>query len=160
MNGHYVSLANRINQNLIDLDRIVKRTELLLNKAKQKNDNDYLDGVTLNLHSFYSGVESIFEDVARTMEKSIPSGRNWHQSLLLQMSGDINSIRPAVITIKTRHCLDEYRSFRHVVRNVYTFNLRPTRLEELVIDLPKCYQLLYNDLQKSSQFLERLTQDE
>ncbi|MDQ1240385.1 MAG: hypothetical protein QG577_2571, partial [Thermodesulfobacteriota bacterium] len=31
-------------------------------------DDGYLDGVALNLHSFYSAIEKIFEDISRSME--------------------------------------------------------------------------------------------
>ena len=78
---------------------------------------------------FIQGIERIFEDIARTMERSIPKDVEWHQDLLLQMSAEISSIRPPVLSMDTRDCLDEYRGFRHVVRNVYTFHLRPARLQ-------------------------------
>jgi hypothetical protein len=35
--------------------------------------------------------------------------------------------------------LDEYRGFRHVVRNVYTFNLSEKKLRPLVCDLRKLH---------------------
>jgi hypothetical protein len=125
---------------------VVSRAEWLLSKAQTSGDDGFFDGVALNLHGFYSGVERIFEDIARTMERSIPQGVEWHQDLLLQMSAEISSIRPPVVTMDTRDCLDEYRGFRHVVRNVYTFNLRPARLQELTSRLRQCYQTVDHDL--------------
>jgi hypothetical protein len=39
------------------------------------------------------------------------------------MAVEIELVRPAVISKETRNTLDEYRGFRHIVRNVYSFNL-------------------------------------
>jgi hypothetical protein len=111
----YIALIGRIKRVLQDLERVVSRAELLMDKAKRTGDDDFLDGVALNLHGFYAGVEKIFEDIARTLEKNIPDGSGWHQDLLLQMAAEISPIRPPVISEKTRDCLDEYRGFRHVV---------------------------------------------
>ena len=71
----------------------------------------------------------------------------------MQMSSELHGVRPAVIQHSTRVCLDEYRSFRHVVRNVYTFNLRPSRLQELVDDLPDCYNTLKIEIDAFCHFL-------
>ncbi|MEZ4528584.1 MAG: hypothetical protein R2941_21940 [Desulfobacterales bacterium] len=160
MNTDCRALSGRISQTFPDLEQVVGRTEFLMKKAVQNSDDGYLDGVALNLHSFYTGVERILEDIARTMEKSIPSGSNWHQSLLLQMSAGISSVRPPVISRETRHCLDEYRAFRHVVRNVYTFHLKSSRLQELSQQLRECFLSLRSDLEKFASFLEQLAEDE
>ena len=160
MNTLYTALAGRIQQTLTDIEYVVQRAESLLAKAEQTGDDGYWDGIALNLYSFYGGIERIFEDIARTMEQSIPTGTNWHQDLLLQMAAKLNSIRPAVITSATRDGLDEYRGFRHLVRNVYTFQLRPTRLQELVSGLRTCYQNVCHDLETFLQFLEQVADTE
>jgi len=161
MNAGYATLAGRIRQSMLDLERVVARAELLMDKARRTGDDDFLDGVALNLHGFYAGVERIFEDIARTLEKTMPGGPEWHQDLLLQMSAEIATVRPAVLTQETRLCLEEYRGFRHVVRNVYTFNLRSARLQELTDGLRLCYQAVAQDLEQLALFLEQLaTPDE
>lgn len=156
MNAGYATLAGRIRQSVLDLERVVARAELLMDKARRTGDDDYLDGVALNLHGFYAGVERIFEDIARALEKTVPEGPGWHQDLLLQMSAEIASVRPAVLTQETRLCLEEYRGFRHIVRNVYTFNLRSARLQELTAGVRPCYQAVAQDLEELSTFLEQL----
>lgn len=156
----YRVLAGRIEQTLIDLERVVSRTETLIEKAKRTGDDGYLDGVALNLHGFYAGLEHIFEDIAREVEESIPGGPDWHQSLLLQMSADIAGIRQSVLKQETRYCLEEYRGFRHVVRNVYTFNLRPARLQELTDNLRSCYESVVRDLKSFTDFLKKVDQVE
>jgi len=159
MTSEYIVLAGRIKRALLDLEGVVSRAEWLQSKAETSGDDGFFDGVALNLHGFYSGVERIFEDIARTMERSIPKGEEWHQDLLLQMSAEISSIRPPVVTMDTRDCLDEYRGFRHVVRSVYTFNLRPARLQELTSQLRQCYQRVERDLSDFIIFLKQVGED-
>ncbi len=52
------------------------------------------------------------------------------------MASDIPDARPAVISAETATILDEFRRFRHLVRNVYTFNLVPEKMENLISILP------------------------
>lgn len=160
MNGEYAALATRIEAKLYDVELVVQRAQHQLNLAIANNDHAYLDGVALNLHGFYAGVETIFEDIARAVDDHVPTGPDWHRSLLLQMSGKTQALRPAVIRPNTRICLDEYRRFRHVVRNVYTFNLRPSRIQELTEELQTCFDELKQDFATFRQFLYELANDD
>lgn len=159
-NGRYLALSAKITADLTDLERLANRVSLIFQKAITTNDDAYLDGLALNLHSFYAGVEHIFEAIARTVDNSLPTDHNWHQSLLRQMMVEIPTVRPPVITQKTYDCLEEYRSFRHVVRNVYTFNLRGSRIKELATDLPGCLTAVTHDLTQFTKILQQLAQHE
>jgi len=97
------------------------------------------------LLDYYTGIENIFEEIAKVIDGSLPSGQEWHKDLLRQMKLDINGIRPAVITRETFTSLDEYRKFRHLVRNIYDFNLLPERLEPLLARLPEIERGLANE---------------
>ncbi len=92
----------------------------------------FIDSAALNLHGFYAGVERLFEAVALQLDGSLPKGEAWHRDLLDQMMLDLPGLRPPVITADVMHTLDEYRRFRHVVRNVYAESLDPLRVGELV----------------------------
>jgi hypothetical protein len=154
-NDKLLILSAQIKADLVDLERVVARAELIFDKAVQTDDDAYLDGLALNLHGFYAGAEHIFEGVARTIDGHVPDDPHWHQSLLRQMKVEIPTIRPPVIHEATYQCLEAYRSFRHIVRNVYTFNLRGERLKELAVGLPHCLTALTDDL---NQFVEVLHQ--
>jgi hypothetical protein len=156
MSGDGSALASRIETQLTELESVIERTERQFSKAISSGDEDYLDGAALNLHSFYAGIERIFEVIAREIDNSMPTGPEWHRNLLVQMSAEISGTRPAVIGRSTRNCLDEYRGFRHLVRNIYTFNLRPSRVEELVTDLRPCYATVTVDIKAFCQFLNSL----
>jgi len=158
VNGEYAALAARLRGSLGDVERVVARAEVLSERARQTGDDGFWDGVALNLHGFYAGVEQVFEDFARTLDGSIPLGSTWHQALLLQMSAEVAGVRPAVLSGATRQCLDDYRGFRHIVRNVYTFNSRPARLQELVIGLRPCRDAVAGDLNSFAGFLDRMAQ--
>ena len=151
--SEYTALAGRIRTSLQDVKNTVDRSLQLSDKARKSGDDGYWDGVALNLHGFYTGVEHIFEDIARTLENSVPSGSDWHVDLLTQLAGEIEGIRPAVISRETRTCLDEYRGLRHVVRNVYAFNLRSARLHELTIGLKDCFDRVQKELLALAEFL-------
>jgi hypothetical protein len=69
------------------------------------------------------------------------------------MSSEMKAIRPAVISNLTRTGLDEYRGFRHVVRNVYTFNFEVAKVENLVTKLGPLFEEIQKELLAFSDFL-------
>ncbi len=107
---------------------------------KRPEDQDfYLDSVALNLHDFYAGLERIFRYIASHVEQSVPTDGEWHRELLRQMNVEVPSVRPAVLSVESVQALDEYLRFQHVVRNVYTFNFDPERIERLVGQIAKAH---------------------
>lgn len=136
MSERLVRLAARMRDELTELDRVADCVAEGWGRALRNGDDYYLDSVALNLHGFYGGLERIFELIAATIDNTKPKGENWHQALLQQMATEIPDLRPAVISQKTLQSLDEYRGFRHVVRNVYAYNFETAKLQKLVADLP------------------------
>jgi hypothetical protein len=159
MNGLYRELAVRIRGALSDLDRVVERVMLAWPQAERvSNDQDaYLDSVALNLHGFYSGVERLFAIIARQIDETIPGGETWHRELLLQMAREDPEVRPAVISEHNALCLDEFRRFRHLVRNVYAMNLMPDKMRRLISLLPDLWVELRAELSAFADFAEDLS---
>jgi hypothetical protein len=120
----------------------------------KRKDDFYLDSVALNLHGFYSGLERIFEKIAASVDGSIPEGANWHQELLHQLSMEIDGIRPAVISSDLKENLEEYRGFRHVVRNVYTYHLSSKKIKPLVDKIQDVFRKSENELSAFAKFLQ------
>lgn len=116
MNKKYLTLIGRIREELAEIPRAVDRAKTGWERYNLTGDDFYLDSVAFNLHSFYTGLERIFELIAVNIEQSKPQGENWHQELLRQMAVEIERVRPPVLSRETRSSLDEYRGFRHVVR--------------------------------------------
>ena len=155
MNGRLHHLATRIRDELLELERVTERVAEGWNRALRNADVYYLDGVALNLHGFYGGLERIFELIATVIDGAKPKGENWHQALLRQMTAEAPGLRPAVISQSTYSHLDDYRGFRHVMRNVYTYNFETAKLQKLVIDLPATLAQARAELLAFASFLEQ-----
>ena len=153
-------LATRIRNELPEIEHTLKRATKGVRRAKQTGDDYYLDGVALNLHSFYSGIERIFELIAANVDDMIPKGKNWHQVLLMQMAKEIDEVRPAVISYSVRLDLDEYRGFRHIVRNIYTYKFDTARIEKLTEKALPMLTLLRAELLAFVEFLEAYKEED
>ena len=154
MNPQAVILAARIDTELAELKLVTERALKAWDKAVKQDDDFYLDSVALNLHAFYSGLERIFEKLAATIDGAVPSTANWHQELLTQMQTEIPSVRPAVISASLKEALEEYRGFRHVVRNVYAYHLKPEKLKLLVDNLENTFRSASEELTLFAVFLK------
>ncbi len=155
MNPQAAILSARIDTELSELKLVVERTLQAWDKAVKQDDDFYLDSVALNLHAFYSGLERIFEKLASTIDGTVPTAANWHQELLTQMQTEIPSFRPAIISYDLKEALEEYRGFRHVVRNVYTFHLKPEKLKLLVNNLEYTFKMASEELTDFGDFLKK-----
>lgn len=74
------------------------------------------------LHNFYNGCENIFRSIAAYFENDLGPG-TWHADLLRRMRLEIPGHRPAVIDDELYRLLEDFRGFRHVFRNCYSFEL-------------------------------------
>lgn len=160
MNRLYEELVDRIRGEAPDLDHLVQRALLAWSRAqKLSNEQEiYLDSVALNLHGFYSGLERLFELIARHVDQHLPAGEMWHRDLLQQMAQEMANVRPAVISSENASSLDELRRFRHLVRNVYTFNLVPDKMKTLISNLPGLWSEVQAELLAFADFLSELAQ--
>ena len=155
MSNQLHQLAARIRDELVEIERVQQRIESGWERVQSSNDDHYLDGVALNLHGFYSGYERIFELIATRVDSTKPTGENWHQALLIQMTTEIPGLRPAVISETSHSQLDEYRGFRHVVRNVYTYKFDPAKVEKLVNGVQSTFAEVRAELLAFAEFLEQ-----
>jgi len=114
--------------------------------------------VALNLHSFYSALERIFELIALELDGGTLGGETWHTELLRQMSLDVPDLRPPVLQAETAARLDEYRKFRHRIRNIYAMNLDPDRMAPLVAGLPILWPAIQQELIAFAVFLGNLAE--
>jgi hypothetical protein len=162
MIGPYLVVAERIRQEVADLDRVVRRIERAAAAAQQHaEDRDlYLDAAALNLHDFYAGLERVFHHIATTIDNSMPSGSEWHRDLLRQMRMSLPQVRPHVLSGETVKALDEFLRFRHVVRNIYAFEFDPERIDHLVQRLGPCFEAVQRELWTFADLLVQLARDD
>jgi hypothetical protein len=71
------------------------------------------------------------------------------------LATEIPHVRPAVVSEDTRNVLDEYRGFRHVVRNVYTFKFDPVKVQRLVEGAHRAFSQVRAELLAFADFLEQ-----
>ncbi|MEZ4658474.1 MAG: hypothetical protein R2911_12950 [Caldilineaceae bacterium] len=159
MNGRYLTLAGRIRQEIGELERVVERTQRIWREAATRADDYLLDATALNLHGYYARIERLFEMISDIVDQAKPTGANWHQELLRQMTVEIPGIRPAVLSEENRNALDEFRGFRHVVRNVYSYNLDPVRIGLLVKKLIVLSAGVHAELRTFTKFLEDIANE-
>jgi hypothetical protein len=72
------------------------------------------------------------------------------------MGREFPNRRPAVISPETEASLEEYRRFRHLVRNLYATTLAPDRVDPLLKQLPEVWQKARAELVAFADFLAEL----
>jgi len=156
MIARYRLLRERIKAELSDVRRGAEKATQAYQAARrdERQRTFFLDSVAINLHGVYNGIERILEWLAREVDEGLPAGPNWHRDLLMQMTLQVEGLRPAVIRSQTAHGLEEYLRFRHLVRNLYTWNFEADKLAELIARLPHVLADLEVDLEHFGPFLE------
>lgn len=103
-------------------------------------------GVGYALHNIYCALENSFDQISRTFENHVVDSSRWHRELMLKMFLEIPGLRPAVIPNELQNALNDLRSFRHLFRHGYDFQLDPVRLNRLVEEwraaAPKVFRAL------------------
>jgi hypothetical protein len=147
---------SRIRTELAFLDQEVADAVEAWNRARLSPEDDslLLKAAALSLHSVYSGLERVFEQIARHVDQQLPDGDSWHRDLLFQMSEAREGVRPALISVTEAVKLQPYLGFRHVVRNIYTYNLMPARIEELIGGLTELWPRLRARLAGFADYLD------
>lgn len=159
MKGEALKEAQRIRDELRQIGTIVSHVQRDWSEFVRTGHDAYLKAVAYDLHGFYTGLERIFESVADTIDDHLPGGESWHKELLDQMCKEIDGVRPALLSSNARKLLDEFMRFRHRIRNIYSFNLIPERVKNLVEKLPDAYDQARQDLVAFAQFLEQLSSE-
>jgi hypothetical protein len=101
-------------------------------------------------------VEAALERIARTIEGSVPVGRDWHIALLESMSLDIEGVRPRVLSRESLSLLRGLLAFRHFFRHAYATTFEPVRLEALRAEMLALSAPLADDLDRFDAYLARV----
>ena len=79
--------------------------------------------VAVNLHGWYTALETLLERIARLLDDAVPEGPTWHADLLGQAAVELPTLRPAAIPTAALQDLHSLRRFRHFFRNAYVLDL-------------------------------------
>ncbi|NOX61202.1 MAG: hypothetical protein GXP42_04545 [Chloroflexi bacterium] len=107
----------------------------------------FYENLALKLHNFYTGCERIFRMVVSELNGGQPSGYDWHRRLLERMGMPWQE-RPPLLSAESIAGLREYLAFRHVVRNIYGYELDTERVEHLIERYPQVWRHVENDVQE------------
>lgn len=131
-----------------DIERVQKR------KPQDGEEREiYEESLALKLSNFYTACERIFKKIAEEVNSGLPRSLDWHKRLLTRMTFEVENIRPAVISPPTAKALDDYLGFRHVVRNIYGFELDSERLNRLVMQADKVFLKFKKEVEQFLHFL-------
>ena len=133
----------------------IKETSRGIPKSLRKK-RIYEESLALKLHNFYTGCERIFQKIADDINGGVPRSADWHKRLLKSMCLEIENIRPSVISRETGKSLEEYLAFRHVVRNIYGFEIDSEKLERLIGRLDRTFGSFKKELSNFLDFLRSL----
>jgi len=158
MKNNYVVLQSEIQAELAKIQKVTNEIESLYGKIKDATPSLVeLSAMATFLHNFYSGIENIMKRIASTLDDNIPSGTSWHTDLLNRMSIEIAGIRKNVFSEDTVNELIDYLSFRHMFVHSYGFELKWTKMHQLVESIRKVFEKVKQDIEK---FLQHLDQKE
>lgn len=136
--GKLLRLARELSQERAVLETIASR---ILRDAKRSNtaaEPEEMRGLlailALDLHRWYSALESIVERIERVFS-TLPTGPEWHAELLTGATLEIPEIRPAILPAATLDELRELMKFRHFLRHAYAVELDRSRLDRLTVTL-------------------------
>ena len=136
------------------VDDLKATVESIPKNAKKRKI--YEESIALKLHNFYTGCERIFLKIAEEINGGTGGSISWHKRLLRSMMLDIERVRPAVISKDTARVLGEYLAFRHLVRNIYGFEIDSERLRTLAEKLPHSLERLNKEVGCFLGFLRKL----
>jgi hypothetical protein len=94
------------------------------------------------------------------LDQTVPTSETWHRDLLEQLAQNNAPARPAVISQSSALGLDEFRRFRHLVRNIYATNLVPEKIDRLMSKLDHLWAQTRVELLAFAEFLEELGRED
>lgn len=158
----FLTLAAEIRQELASLSRLAGEIPATWSKGNALSAEDrspYVESTALKLHNFYTACERIFEKIAGEVNGGVPQTHDWHLRLLRMMTVEVPGVRPRVLAPELAEQLTELFRFRHVVRNIYGFELHEEKLEPLVREIDGLWRELQAQIEEFISYLEELGQD-
>lgn len=105
------------------------------------------------LHGYFGAAESALTRIARELDGGVPSGADWHRSLLERAGREVRELRPAVFGEQSVVVLRRLLGFRHFFRHAYAVDLDVTLLEGHAMALLGAHESVVGDLRR---FLDHL----
>ncbi len=137
-------IQDEIEEELTNIDNLITHIHDIQNNNFEKEIEKRLTASILD--DFYLATERIFKTISRDIDNELPEGEEWHKKLLRSMTIELPETRPAVINKELFYQLEEYLRFRHLVRNIYGFQLEVSRFNHLIQDIDQITRKLENQV--------------
>jgi hypothetical protein len=98
------------------------------------------------LHSFYNGVESVIVLFFKYEDEKIPNDIRWHK-VLFEMAFGTNSKNIKIIRDDIKRKLENYLSFRHLIRHSYSSELDWNRMGPLIKEIEDIWKIIKTDFE-------------
>jgi uncharacterized protein YutE (UPF0331/DUF86 family) len=112
------------------------------------------------LHNLYCAYEDLFKLVSGFWENSIGKNGHYYVNLLKRMAGEIEAVRPALISQKAFVSLDELRGFRHVFRHAYSYGLDDERVRFLLRRVLAQKEMIFTDISRFRKAVEGIIREQ
>jgi len=115
----------------------MQQIEGIYTKIEDRNrrkDKAAMESLGYQLHNLYCAFEDLFKIVAETFENQIQDKSKYHQELLKRMAIPIEGIRPRLLSQECFLLLDNLRSFRHLFRHAYSYELDKRKVKIVLED--------------------------
>ena len=110
----------------------------------------------MRTQQFYTAIEDLFKQIAKSFENHIESMSNFHKEILIRMNTEVPTIRPVVISKPSFVFLDKVRSFRHFIRHAYDCELNEKELHLIQSKFIKEFHQFEKDLQSFRLYIKKL----
>jgi hypothetical protein len=110
--------------------------------------------LAVDLHSYYTKLESLLERILVSFEGHTPRRESGHAGMLRVASLAVPGIRPAIFGPSVRDALDELRKFRHFFRHAYALDLRSDKLDRVLELFMPAYPVIDEELVSFVAFVE------
>ena len=154
-----LTLAAELRQEVANLERIAAEAAETWGKREAvapEERRTYVKSTALELHNFYTAAERIFEHVAGDLNGALPRTQDRHLRLLRTMAVEVPEVRPAVLAPEMVERMAEYLRFRHLVRNIYGFELDEERMAPLAARVEETARELVSQVEGLADYMERM----
>ncbi len=140
-----------------DIDAQIREIETIYAKLDERRQEENrltgIESIAYQLHNLYCAFEDLFKIIANTFENNIQDKASYHIELLKRMAISIEGIRPSLVSQESYALLDNLRSFRHLFRHAYSYELDIRKVRIVLDDAMKLREIYRKD---TNIFLENL----
>lgn len=140
-------LNERLNIALSELEKHCSKFPLLQSYVQNKEpDEIILSAIGSHLHSYYNGIEKIFDIINKETDNFSFNSEKSHSELLTVMSMKTDK-RDAVISEQSKNELSDYMKFRHFFRHSYSYDIDWEKIKPLLNNIQKNWEQVHNEIE-------------